>query len=35
MKLKPSSAVFGWLGIESRWTHGDKDGVGTAYGASG
>ncbi|MEO8098534.1 MAG: glycoside hydrolase family 15 protein [Acidobacteriota bacterium] len=25
---------FGWPGIEPRWTHGGKDGVGTAYSAS-
>jgi glucoamylase len=34
MKRKPSSTAFGWPGIEPRWTHGDKDGVGTAYAAS-
>src|ERR1022692_899068 len=28
------NAAFGWPGIEPRWTHGDKDGVGTAYSAS-
>ena len=27
-------AAFGWPGIEPRWTHGGKDGVGTAYAAS-
>jgi glucoamylase len=26
--------AFGWPGIEPRWTHGAKDGVGTAYAAS-
>ena len=26
--------AFGWPGIEPRWTHGGKDGVGTAYSAS-
>src|SRR5205085_2646730 len=26
--------AFGRPGIEPRWTHGDKDGVGTAYSAS-
>ena len=26
--------AFGWPGIEPRWTHGSKDGVGTAYSAS-
>jgi glucoamylase len=32
-KLNPTKA-FGWPGIEPRWTHGGKDGVGTAYAAS-
>ncbi|MBZ0170667.1 Glucodextranase, domain N [Candidatus Methylomirabilis lanthanidiphila] len=26
--------AFGRLGIEPRWTHGNKEGVGTAYAAS-
>ena len=26
--------AFGWPGIEPRWTHGGKDGLGTAYAAS-
>src|SRR6202167_141471 len=26
--------AFGWPGIKPRWTHGGKDGVGTAYAAS-
>jgi glucoamylase len=26
--------AFGWPGMEPRWTHGGKDGVGTAYAAS-
>jgi glucoamylase len=26
--------AFGWPGTEPRWTHGGKDGVGTAYAAS-
>jgi glucoamylase len=34
MKPKPTSTAFGWPGIKPRWTHGDKDGVGTAYAAS-
>src|SRR5579872_498372 len=34
MKPKHSNAAFGWPGIEPRWTHGDKDGVGTAYSSS-
>ena len=32
-KTNPTKA-FGWPGIEPRWTHGGKDGVGTAYAAS-
>lgn len=31
---KITSAAFGWPGIEPRWTHGGKDGIGTAYAAS-
>ena len=27
-------SAFGAPGIEPQWTHGDKDGVGTAYAAS-
>src|SRR5574337_431058 len=26
--------AFGWPGIEPRWSHGNKDGVGAAYSAS-
>ena len=26
--------AFGWPGIEPKWTHGGKDGIGTAYAAS-
>src|SRR6478672_12506885 len=26
--------AFGWPGIEPKWTHGGKDGVGTAYATS-
>jgi glucoamylase len=33
-KAKDDSLAFGWPGIEPRWTHGGKDGVGTAYAAS-
>ena len=33
-KSKIASAAFGWPGIEPKWTHGGKDGVGTAYAAS-
>src|SRR6202050_2634045 len=28
------TTAFGWPGIEPRWMHGGKDGVGTAYAAS-
>jgi glucoamylase len=31
---KPVSAAFGHPGIEPKWTHGNKDGVGTAYADS-
>ncbi len=34
MNQKTSRAAFGRPGIEPRWTHGGKDGVGTAYAAS-
>jgi glucoamylase len=34
MKPAHNNPAFGWPGIEPRWTHGDKDGVGTAYAAS-
>jgi glucoamylase len=30
---KPPEA-FGWPGIEPKWTHGGKDGIGTAYAAA-
>ena len=35
-KTNPTSkgSAFGQPGIEPRWTHGDKDGVGTAFAAS-
>ena len=33
MILRGTRAAFGHPGIEPRWTHGDKDGVGTAYSA--
>jgi glucoamylase len=33
-KLGGPNNAFGRPGIEPRWTHGDKDGVGTAYAAS-
>ena len=32
--LKSTGEAFGRPGIEPRWTHGGKDGVGTAYAAS-
>jgi glucoamylase len=34
VKLSESNRAFGYPGIEPRWTHGGKDGVGTAYAAS-
>lgn len=33
-KSRERREAFGWPGIEPRWTHGSKDGVGTAYSAS-
>jgi len=35
-RMNPTSKrrAFGQPGVEPRWTHGDKDGVGTAYAAS-
>ena len=33
-KSKEATPAFGWPGIEPKWTHGDKDGVGTAYASS-
>src|SRR5437867_332175 len=30
-ELRGSKIAFGWPGLEPRWTHGNKDGVGTAY----
>ena len=35
-RTNPTSkgTAFGQPGIEPRWTHGDKDGVGTAFAAS-
>ena len=32
--MQPHQKAFGWPGIEPRWTHGGKDGLGTAYAAS-
>ena len=34
MKPKASGAAFGHPGIAPKWTHGNKDGVGTAYADS-
>jgi glucoamylase len=34
MTNKSNQKAFGWPGTEPRWTHGGKDGVGTAYAAS-
>ena len=33
-RINEQTQAFGWPGIEPRWTHGAKDGVGTAYAAS-
>ncbi|MCI4322035.1 MAG: glycoside hydrolase family 15 protein, partial [Thermoplasmata archaeon] len=33
MELRGEREAFGGPGIEPRWTHGNKDGVGTAYSA--
>ena len=33
-KFRGQQLAFGRPGIEPRWTHGNKDGVGTAYFAS-
>jgi glucoamylase len=34
MEQDPSKNAFGAPGMEPRWTHGNKDGIGTAYSAS-
>lgn len=34
MQQGSGKEAFGAPGIEPRWTHGNKNGVGTAYGAS-
>ena len=34
LEPKPIGAAFGHPGIEPKWTHGNKDGVGTAYADS-
>jgi glucoamylase len=33
-KIRGNYRAFGQPGIEPRWTHGDKEGVGTAYSAA-
>ncbi len=33
-RIRGENHAFGWPGLESRWTHGDKDGIGTAYSAA-
>jgi len=33
-KIRGDNHAFGWPGLEPRWTHGDKDGIGTAYSAA-
>jgi len=34
MRPKHNKGAFGWPGARARWTHGDKDVVGTAYAGS-
>ena len=34
MSTPNQTKAFGWPGIEPKWTHGCKDGLGTAYAAS-
>ncbi|MGD0360911.1 MAG: glycoside hydrolase family 15 protein [Bryobacteraceae bacterium] len=34
ISIPNQTKAFGWPGIEPRWTHGGKDGLGTAYAAS-
>jgi glucoamylase len=34
MQDRDGKGAFGWPGIEPRWTHSDKSGVGTAYSSS-
>src|SRR3984885_3816612 len=33
-RIRGGDHAFGWPGLEPRWTHGDKDGIGTAYSAA-
>src|SRR5450759_3342190 len=33
-RIRADRHAFGWPGLEPRWTHGDKDGSGTAYSAA-
>jgi glucoamylase len=33
-KIRGDNHAFGWPGLEPRWTHGDKDGIGIAYSAA-
>ena len=33
-KFRGNNSAFGSPGIEPRWTHGDKEGIGTAYSAA-
>ncbi|HEV8049606.1 MAG TPA: hypothetical protein VGP88_03330, partial [Thermoplasmata archaeon] len=33
MEFRGDREAFGGPGIEPRWTHGNKDGVGTAFSA--
>ena len=33
-RIRGLNHAFGWLGLEPRRTHGDKNGIGTAYSAA-
>src|SRR6202023_762345 len=33
-RIRGDNHAFGWPGLEPRGTHGDKDGIGTAYSAA-
>src|SRR6202035_2966514 len=33
-RIRGDNHAFGWPGLEPRWTHGDKHGIGTAYSAA-
>src|SRR5256885_2626855 len=33
-RIRGDNHAFGWPGLVPCWTHGDKDGIGTAYSAA-